>query len=46
MAVKILVDSTFDFTVQQLAELDMAVVRLRVHFGDEEFIDGLSMTPR
>lgn len=46
MAVKILVDSTFDFTQEQLAQLDMDVVRLHVHFGDEEFIDGLSMTPK
>lgn len=45
MAVKILVDSTFDFTEQQLAELGIAVVRMRVHFGNEEFIDGVSITP-
>ncbi len=46
MAVKILVDSTFDFTEEQLRELGMEVVRLRVHFGDEEFIDGVSITPK
>ena len=46
MAVKILVDSTFDFTQEQLDELGLDCVRLRVHFGDEEFIDGVSMTPQ
>lgn len=46
MAVRILVDSTFDFTEEQLRELGLDVVRMRVHFGNEEFIDGLNITPR
>ena len=46
MAVKIVVDSTFDFTPEELEALGMEVVRLRVHFGDEEFIDGVNITPR
>ena len=41
MAVKILVDSTFDFTEEELAALGLEVVRMRVLFGDEEFVDGL-----
>ena len=46
MAVKILVDSTFDFTEEELAALGLEVVRMRVLFGDEEFVDGLNITPR
>ena len=46
MSVKILVDSTFDFTAEQLAELGVEVVRLRVHFEDEEYVDGVDITPR
>lgn len=45
MAVKLLVDSTFDFTLSQLEELGMDCVRLRLHFGGEEFIDGVTITP-
>ena len=37
MAVKILVDSTFDFTAEQRRELGIESVYLRVHFGDEEY---------
>ena len=46
MAVKILVDSTFDFTEEELAALGLEVVRMRVLFGEEEFVDGLNITPR
>ena len=45
MAVILLVDATFDFTLSQLEELGMDCVRLRLHFGGEEFIDGVTITP-
>ena len=45
MSVKIVVDSTFDFTPEKLRELGIEIVRLRVHFGDEEFVDGENITP-
>ena len=46
MALRILVDSTFDFTEEQLSQLGVETVRLRVHFGGDEYIDGVSITPR
>lgn len=46
MAVKILVDSTFDFTHEQLKELGLEVVRLHVRFGNDEYIDGETMLPQ
>ncbi len=46
MALKILVDSTFDFTAEQLEELGVSVVRLSVRFGEREFTEGVDITPR
>lgn len=46
MAVKILVDSTFDFTAEQRRELGIESVYLRVHFGDEEYVDGADISAR
>lgn len=46
MAVKILVDSTFDFTHEQLKELGLEAVRLHVRFGNDEYIDGETMLPQ
>ena len=46
MAVKILVDSTFDFTAEQRRELGIESVYLRVHFGDEEYVDGVDISAR
>ena len=46
MALKILVDSTFDFTAEQLDELGVSVVRLSVRFGEREFTEGVDITPR
>lgn len=46
MALRLIVDSTFDFTGEQAKELGIELVRLRVHFGDKEYIDGLSITPQ
>ena len=46
MAVKLLVDSTFDFTPEQLESAGIEVVRLHVNFGGEDFVDGVDITPQ
>ena len=45
MALRILVDSTFDFTPEQLELTGIEVVRLHVNFGGEDFVDGVDITP-
>ena len=44
MAVKIVTDSTADLPLSITAELGIAVVPLTVHFGEEEFRDGVDIT--
>lgn len=46
MAVRLLVDSTFDFTPEQLESAGIEVVRLHVNFGGEDFVDGVDITPQ
>ena len=41
MAIKIVTDSTADLPPELVSELDIAVVPLKVHFGDVEYLDGL-----
>lgn len=43
--VKIITDSTADFTREEAAGLGLSVVHLRTRFGDEEYIDGVDITP-
>ena len=43
--VKIITDSTADFTAAEAAELGIDIVHLRTRFGDEEYIDGVDITP-
>lgn len=43
--VKIITDSTADFTREEAAELGIDIVHLRTRFGDEEYIDGVDITP-
>lgn len=45
MKIKILSDSTCDLTPEQLQEHDIDLARLTVVKGDEQFIDGLTITP-
>ena len=45
MALRILVDSTFDFTPEQLELTGIEVVRLHVNFCGEDFVDGVDITP-
>ena len=44
MAVKIVLDSTFDMTPQVRGRVD--VVPLTIHFGDREYIDGITIDSR
>ena len=43
--VKIITDSIADFTREEAAGLGLGVVHLRTRFGDEEYIDGVDITP-
>ena len=45
MAVCIMTDSTSDFTIQQAQELGVEIVRQKVRFGQQEYIDGVGLTP-
>ena len=43
--VKIITDSTADFTAAKAAELGIDIVHLRTRFGDEEYVDGIGLSP-
>lgn len=45
MKIKILSDSTCDLSPAQLAEHDISLARLTVVKGDEQFVDGVTITP-
>lgn len=45
MPVKIVTDSAADLDPALAAELDVRVVPLTIRFGDEEFTDGVELTP-
>ena len=45
MKIKILSDSTCDLTPEQLQEHNIDLARLTVVKGDEQFVDGLTITP-
>ena len=45
MSVRIFTDSTSDFSQQQAQQLGVEVIPLTVRFGEEEFVDGVTMTP-
>lgn len=44
MAVRIITDSTADLTPEQQQEFGVTVVPLLVRFGQEEFVDGVTLT--
>ena len=46
MPVKIVTDSAADLTAEQVAAHDIRVVPLTIRFGDEEFVDGVDLTPQ
>ena len=43
--VKIITDSTADFTAAEAAELGIDIDHLRTRFGDEEYVDGIGLSP-
>ena len=43
--VKIITDSTADFTAAEATELGIDIVHLRTRFGDEEYVDGIGLSP-
>ncbi|MDD3428742.1 MAG: DegV family protein [Oscillospiraceae bacterium] len=44
MAIRILTDSTADLTAQQAADLNVEVIPLKVMFGTQEFLDGVTIS--
>ena len=46
MAIRIITDSTADFTRDEAAQLGIEIVPLKTRFGDEEYIDGVTISPR
>lgn len=46
MAIKIITDSTSDIEMSQEESLGIDILPLTVHFGDEEFRDGIDITKR
>lgn len=45
MKIKILSDSTCDLSIEQLQEHDISLAPLTVVKGDEQFVDGVTITP-
>lgn len=45
MPVKIVTDSAADLTTSQATELGITIVPLMIRFGDEEFVDGVDLSP-
>ncbi len=43
--IKILTDSTSDISKEYAKENGITVVPLKVHFGEEEYLDGIDLTP-
>lgn len=46
MPVKIVTDSAADLTADQVAQHGITVVPLTIRFGDDEFTDGVDLTPQ
>lgn len=46
MAIKLIVDSTCDIEMSMQQELGIDILPLTVHFGDEEFRDGIDITKK
>ncbi len=45
MPVKIITDSAADLPADKVAELGITVVPLTIRFGDDEYVDGVDLTP-
>ena len=46
MAVRIITDSASDISQERAAEWGITVLSLKVRFGDEEFLDGVTLKPK
>ena len=46
MGIRIVTDSTSDFGPWEAVGLGLGIVPLKTRFGDEEYIDGVTITPR
>ena len=46
MAIRIITYSTSDFTRAEAAQLGLEIVPLKTRFGDEEYIDGVTISPK
>lgn len=46
MAIRIITDSTSDFTGAEAAQQGLEIVPLKTRFGEEEYIDGVTISPR
>ncbi|MCB0961590.1 MAG: DegV family EDD domain-containing protein, partial [Acidimicrobiales bacterium] len=46
MPVKIVTDSAADLTEEHLAAHDIRVVPLTIRFGDDEYVDGVDLSPQ
>lgn len=45
MAVRVVTDSTCDLSREALAEMGVTVVPLRVHIGEQTYLDGIDLSP-
>ncbi|MGN0385411.1 MAG: DegV family protein [Lachnospiraceae bacterium] len=45
MSIRIIVDSASDISQAEAKELGITVIPMRTTFGEEEFLDGINMTP-
>ena len=43
--IKIVTDSTCDLPLQMVKENNIAVVPLKIHFGEQTYYEGIDLTP-
>ena len=46
MAIKLIVDSASDIGAQEAKEMGIEMIPMIIGFGDEEFYDGVDLTPK
>lgn len=46
MSIKIVIDSASDISQEEAKELGISIIPLVVSFGDEDFLDGIDITPQ
>ena len=45
MEVKILIDSASDINAEEAAQMGVELVPIEVRFGDEQYLDGVTLLP-